>query len=100
MHGVCRKKCQPTRPHGPLIVNEAKILVQKNNKKTIGTREIQTACRLVLTGELAKHAVSEGIKSLPHTSATCTCRRDPIAYKEAKRKEMEDAEKWTIAEKI
>ncbi|MCE7766755.1 hypothetical protein GQL56_29460, partial [Pseudomonas putida] len=33
-------------------------------KPTITSREIQTAVRLVLPGELAKHAVSEGTKAV------------------------------------
>ncbi|KAM7526841.1 hypothetical protein LguiA_016743 [Lonicera macranthoides] len=35
-----------------------------NKKPTITSREIQTAVRLVLLGELAKHAVSEGTKAV------------------------------------
>jgi histone H2B len=37
-------------------------LTQKDKKLTINSREIQTAVRIVLPGELAKHAVSEGTK--------------------------------------
>ena len=33
-------------------------------KYTITSREIQTAVRLLLPGELAKHAVSEGTKAV------------------------------------
>jgi len=33
-------------------------------KKTVTSREVQTAVRLVLAGELAKHAVSEGTKAV------------------------------------
>lgn len=33
-------------------------------KKKITSREIQTAVRLVLGGELSKHAVSEGMKAV------------------------------------
>jgi histone H2B len=35
-----------------------------NKKPTITSREIQTAVRLILPGELAKHAVSEGTKAV------------------------------------
>ena len=35
-----------------------------NKKKTISSREVQTAVRLLLPGELAKHAVSEGTKAV------------------------------------
>ena len=34
------------------------------DKATLSSREIQTAVRLVLPGELAKHAVSEGTKAV------------------------------------
>ena len=33
-------------------------------KPTVTSREIQTAVRLILPGELAKHAVSEGTKAV------------------------------------
>ena len=46
------------------IVEEAAHLAKVNKKQTIGTREIQTAVRLVFPGELAKHAVSEGTKAV------------------------------------
>ncbi|CAH2021057.1 unnamed protein product [Acanthoscelides obtectus] len=35
-----------------------------NKRATITSREIQTAVRLLLPGELAKHAVSEGTKAV------------------------------------
>jgi len=46
------------------IAAEAGRLVQYNTKATLSSREIQTACRLVLPGELSKHAVSEGTKAV------------------------------------
>jgi len=46
------------------IANEAGKLVRYNKKGTLTSREIQTAVRLVLPGELAKHAVSEGTKAV------------------------------------
>ncbi|GFR47431.1 hypothetical protein Agub_g9151 [Astrephomene gubernaculifera] len=46
------------------IANEASKLSKYNKKPTITSREIQTAVRLVLPGELAKHAVSEGTKAV------------------------------------
>ena len=45
------------------IAGEAGKLVTYNKTHTVGSREIQTAVRLVLPGELAKHAVSEGAKA-------------------------------------
>lgn len=61
------------------IGNEASLLCRLEQKKvkirrrfviflmfwkTLSSREIQTAARLVLPGELAKHAVSEGTKAV------------------------------------
>jgi histone H3/H4 len=46
------------------IAIEAGRLARYNKKNTITSREIQTAVRLLLPGELAKHAVSEGTKSV------------------------------------
>ncbi|PHU22754.1 Histone H2B.6 [Capsicum chinense] len=42
------------------LAQESSRLARINKKPTITSREIQTAVRLVLPGELAKHAVSEG----------------------------------------
>ncbi|KAI9015529.1 histone-fold-containing protein, partial [Hyaloraphidium curvatum] len=39
-------------------------LAQYNKRSTISSREIQTSVRLILPGELAKHAVSEGTKAV------------------------------------
>jgi histone H2B len=44
--------------------SEAGRLARYNSKATLSSREIQTAVRLVLPGELAKHAVSEGTKAV------------------------------------
>ena len=46
------------------IGTEASKLAKYNKKSTISSREIQTAVRLLLPGELAKHAVSEGTKAV------------------------------------
>ncbi|XP_061822016.1 histone H2B-like [Nerophis lumbriciformis] len=46
------------------IATEASRLAVYNKKRTISSREIQTAVRLLLPGELAKHAVSEGTKAV------------------------------------
>ena len=46
------------------IAGEASRLANYNKKSTITSREIQTAVRLLLPGELAKHAVSEGTKAV------------------------------------
>ncbi|CEG72769.1 Putative Histone H2B [Rhizopus microsporus] len=46
------------------IATEASKLAAYNKRSTISSREIQTAVRLILPGELAKHAVSEGTKAV------------------------------------
>ncbi|CAH2016837.1 unnamed protein product [Acanthoscelides obtectus] len=46
------------------IAAEASRLAHYNKRATITSREIQTAVRLLLPGELAKHAVSEGTKAV------------------------------------
>ncbi|KAJ2484562.1 histone H2B [Coemansia sp. RSA 2050] len=45
------------------IAAEASKLAAYNKKSTITSREIQTAVRLLLPGELSRHAVSEGTKA-------------------------------------
>eukprot|EP01096_Ripella_sp_DP13-Kostka_P012187 TRINITY_DN5031_c0_g1_i1.p1 TRINITY_DN5031_c0_g1~~TRINITY_DN5031_c0_g1_i1.p1 ORF type:complete len:225 (-),score=102.60 TRINITY_DN5031_c0_g1_i1:15-647(-) len=52
------------------IFAEAQQLTELNKKLTLTSREIQTAVRLVLPGELAKHAVSEGTKAVCKFSST------------------------------
>jgi len=46
------------------IATEAGRLARYNKRHTITSREVQTAVRLILPGELAKHAVSEGTKAV------------------------------------
>ena len=46
------------------IALEASKLSRYSKKMTLSSREIQTAVRLMLPGELAKHAVSEGTKAV------------------------------------
>uniref|UniRef100_A0A3Q3BD37 Histone H2B n=1 Tax=Kryptolebias marmoratus TaxID=37003 RepID=A0A3Q3BD37_KRYMA len=54
------------------IASEASRLAHYNKRSTITSREIQTAVRLLLPGELAKHAVSEGTKAVTkYTSSNC-----------------------------
>ena len=48
---------------------EAGKLARYNKKKTLSSREVQTAVRLALPGELAKHAVSEGTKAVTKFSS-------------------------------
>ncbi|XP_029632951.1 late histone H2B.L4-like [Octopus sinensis] len=46
------------------IAAEASRLAQYNRRSTISSREIQTAVRLLIPGQLAKHAMSEGTKAI------------------------------------
>lgn len=52
------------------IATEAGRLSRYNKRSTITSREIQTAVRLLLPGELAKHAVSEGTKAVTKFNAS------------------------------
>ena len=45
------------------VALEASRLVRYNKKRTLSSREVQTAVRLLLPGELAKHALTEGTKA-------------------------------------
>lgn len=51
------------------VATEASKLAAYNKKSTISSREIQTSVRLILPGELAKHAVSEGTKAVTKYSS-------------------------------
>ena len=51
------------------VMGEAGKLVRYNKKATLSSREVQTAVRLSLPGELAKHAVSEGTKAVTKFTA-------------------------------
>ena len=51
-------------PSPPSLLPPSLQLSRVNKKPTMTSREIQTAVRLVLPGELAKHAVSEGTKAV------------------------------------
>lgn len=55
------------------LAQEASRLARYNKKPTITSREIQTALRLVMPGELVKHAVSEGTKAITNLQALILC---------------------------
>lgn len=58
---------------GNKIALEAYSLTKHAGRKTLSSRDIQSAVRLVLPGELAKHAVTEGVKAVTRfTSAYVT----------------------------
>ena len=46
------------------ISSKASFICHKNKKKTLTSRTVQAAARLVLPKELAKHSVSEGVKAI------------------------------------
>ena len=49
---------------------EASRIVHHSRQKTLSSREIQTAARLLLPGELSRHAVSEGTKAVAKYTST------------------------------
>ena len=46
------------------VAMEASKLVRMNKRSTLNSRDVQSAARLVLPGELSKHAVSEATKAM------------------------------------
>jgi len=46
------------------VAMEASKLCRINKRMTMSSRDVQSAVRLVLPGELSKHAVSEGTKAM------------------------------------
>lgn len=50
------------------LAEDSSRLAQYNKRSTITSREIQTAVRLLLHGELGKHAISEGTKAVSKIS--------------------------------
>ena len=51
------------------IASQAAQVGRVNKKSTLGSREVQTAVRLTLPSELAKHAMAEGAKAVARASA-------------------------------
>ena len=52
------------------LANESSTLVRYNRKHTLSAREIQSAVKLILPGELAKHAIIEGAKAVNKIAST------------------------------
>jgi histone H2B len=46
------------------LAEEAARLAKHTGRATLTSREVQSAVRLVLPGELGKHAISEGTKAV------------------------------------
>lgn len=57
------------------LAAEAANLASFNKKRTISSREIQSAVRLLLVGDLAKHAVSEGTKAVNKYTVSCITKK-------------------------
>ena len=51
------------------VAHEAGKLCRITKRQTLSSRDVQAATRLVLPGELGKHAVSEGTKAMSKFSA-------------------------------
>ena len=54
------------------LATEAVMLSMRNKRLTVTAREVQSAARLVLPGELAKHAISEGVKAVDKYNKSST----------------------------
>ena len=52
------------------VTIEAGNLCKYSHKQTLGAREMQSAVRLVLPGELARHATTEGTKAVNKYQST------------------------------
>ena len=52
------------------LCSEAANLVRVSHRKTMSARSVQSAVQLLLPGELAKHAVSEGTKAVTKYSSS------------------------------
>ena len=50
--------------------SEAARLSKANKTKTLTSREVSTACKLVLPSDLGKHAMAEGTKALAKFAST------------------------------
>ena len=46
------------------LASEASRLAKYSRRPTLNSRDVQTAVRLILPGELSRHAVSEGTKAV------------------------------------
>jgi len=68
------------------ISREMMTLVNANKKVTLTSHEVQTAIRLILPGELAKHAVSEGTKAITKFNAWVSGAAEAPKKKGEKRK--------------
>jgi len=59
------------------ISEEASHLSKVNRRRTISSREIESAVKLIMGGELAKHATSEGRKALETYIKSAPIHKEP-----------------------
>jgi histone H3/H4 len=52
------------------LATEAAALARSAKKRTLGSREMQTAVRLTLPAELAKHAMAEGTRAVAKATSS------------------------------
>ena len=62
-----------------VIAGEASKLAQYNSKATISSREVQTAVRLLLPGDLAKFAVAMGTMAVSMCNSIRALHRSPAS---------------------
>jgi len=67
-----------------IIATESSKLVSKGKTKTLSSRDVQTAVKLILPGELSKHAVSEGTKAVTKYISS----REPLLNQDKSRPKM------------
>jgi histone H2A len=60
-----------------ILQREGKTISKFVNHKTVTSRDVQTAVRLILPGELAKHAISEGTKAVTKFNVTHYYQHEP-----------------------
>mmetsp|Transcript_11045 Transcript_11045/g.26586 ORF Transcript_11045/g.26586 Transcript_11045/m.26586 type:complete len:146 (-) Transcript_11045:90-527(-) len=71
---------------------EAGKLCRRGGSQTIGTRDIQSAVRLVFPGELSRHAVSEGCKAVINHKNSMAGDGEAVAEVEEPMEDEEEAE--------
>jgi histone H2A len=78
---------------GMAFTKRAIAIAGHDDKKTISTRTIQTAVRMELPGELAKHAVSEATKAVTKYNASRPSKTEHIAPKTKALKKKKKSER-------
>ena len=64
-------------------------MLRLSKKKTLTAREVQTAARLVLPGELCQHAIQDGAKAVTKFTQNLQKKREQLA---AQREDVEDGD--------